>query len=224
MSSFDSVASIYDVVLPAHVSDHYYNKRIRFLSGIAAGGRVLDVCAGTGRIARGLADLGCEACGLDLSFEMLKVREEDTGYRRVQANSRQVPFRDNTFDLSVSIAAMHHVASKEGVRDTLCEMQRVTKPGGHIVIWDHNPLNPYWKILMKRVPQDTGEERLIGLAEIVSHFDEQHFSVKSYKMGFMPDFVPKPMVPLFRILEKIVESLPVVNMLAAHNVVVAKKH
>ena len=40
-------------------------------------------------------------------------------------------------------------------------MVRVARPGGRILVWDHNPRNPYWGRLMARVPQDTGEERLI---------------------------------------------------------------
>ena len=36
-----------------------------------------------------------------------------------------------------------------------------TRPGGRVLVWDHNPRNPYWGRLMARVPQDTGEERLI---------------------------------------------------------------
>ena len=46
-------------------------------------------------------------------------------------------------------------------------MARVSRPGGRIVIWDHNPRNPYWSLLMARVPQDTGEERLIGEQEVI---------------------------------------------------------
>ncbi len=46
-------------------------------------------------------------------------------------------------------------------------MVRVAKPVGRVLIWDHNPRNPYWRLLMARVPQDTGEERLIGVTELL---------------------------------------------------------
>ena len=46
-------------------------------------------------------------------------------------------------------------------------MVRVARPGGRVLIWDHNPRNPYWANLMARVPQDTGEERLIGADEVI---------------------------------------------------------
>ena len=43
----------------------------------------------------------------------------------------------------------------------------MTRPGGRILVWDHNPRNPYWRMLMARVPQDTGEERLIPEDELL---------------------------------------------------------
>jgi hypothetical protein len=46
-------------------------------------------------------------------------------------------------------------------------MGRVVRPAGYVLIWDHNPLNPYWPILMKRVPQDHGDERLVSVWELL---------------------------------------------------------
>ena len=69
---------------------------------------------------------------------------------------------DDSFDLALTVAAMHHIAAPDAVHRTLAEMVRVTRPGGRVLIWDHNPRNPYWSNLMSRVPQDTGEERLIA--------------------------------------------------------------
>ena len=65
-----------------------------------------------------------------------------------------------------SVATFHHIADPGDVRVTLAEMVRVARPGGRILVWDHNPRNPYWGRLMARVPQDTGEERLIGEHEV----------------------------------------------------------
>ena len=31
-------------------------------------------------------------------------------------------------------------------------MMRVTKPGGRVIIWDHNPANPYWPVIMSKAP------------------------------------------------------------------------
>ena len=79
------------------------------------------------------------------------------------------------------------------MRRTLPEMVRVTRPGGHILIWDHNPLNPYWSLLMRRVPQDIGAERLVPMAEIVDGLRAAGADVvRADRLGLMPDFVPRP--------------------------------
>ena len=86
----------------------------------------------------------------------------------MHASATEMPFGDGEFDLSLSVATMHHVAEPDAVRRALAEMVRVVKPAGRILVWDHNPRNPYWPYLMRRVPQDRGYERLIDLEELLS--------------------------------------------------------
>src|SRR3982074_258684 len=78
-----------------------------------------------------------------------------------------LPFADNSFDLALTVATLHHLETPERVATTVQEMARVVKRGGFVVLWDHNPANPYWPILMKRVPQDSGDEHLVPLAELL---------------------------------------------------------
>lgn len=223
MNHFDSVAEDYDKVLPAHVEEHYFRRRMQFLSGLLGSGRVLDVCSGTGRISAGLIAKGFDVVSLDSSENMLSMRIGVNGYKPVKGLSYELPFESAVFDLVVCIAALHHVAEKDKVRQTIEEMKRVVKKGGYIVLWDHNPFNPYWKIIMKRVPQDTGAERLIPQIEMTGPFQEGGYSWAIYKKGFVPDFALKRFMGFFRLLERFVEVMPVFNLLAAHNVVVARK-
>ena len=67
----------------------------------------------------------------------------------------------------LSVATMRHIAAPDDIRRALAEMVRVTSPGSGVLVWDHNPHNPLWRLLMARVPQDTGEERLVGVRELV---------------------------------------------------------
>jgi hypothetical protein len=107
----------------------------------------------------------------------------------------------------------------------LLEMVRVTKPGGLVMVWDHNPRNPYWPILMKRVPQDTGAERLIPEEEIVAGLRGGGATpVKVQTSGLMPDFTPQPLTGAVAALERLVERTPGLNLFAAHNVILARKH
>ena len=76
---------------------------------------------------------------------------------------------------------------------------------------------------MKKVPQDTGEERLIGVRELVAPFKSAEYSYEVFKKGFVPDFTPKITIKLCAFFERLFESLPVLNLLAAHNVIVIRK-
>ncbi len=105
------------------------------------GGKVLDVCCGTGDITLFLADRrqDLEVTGLDFSPAMLskarlrnvKKRRKNVHFR--QGNALDLPFEDNSFE-AVSISF--------GLRNTtdysrvLQEMKRVTKPGGYIYCLD----------------------------------------------------------------------------------------
>ncbi|MEW6108435.1 MAG: methyltransferase domain-containing protein [Nitrospirota bacterium] len=220
---FDKIAKYYDNALPSHVEEHYYLKRINLLTNLMEKGRVLDVCSGTGRISEGLIERGFNVTSLDLSINMLLTRKNVRNYQPVNGISLALPFKANIFDMVISIASFHHIAEKEKIKNTLFEMQRVTKKGGCIILWDHNPLNPYWKFIMKKVPQDIGQERLIGTGELVAPFPPKEYSYKIFRKGFIPDFAPKSLMKLFKVIEKLVESIPLVNYFAAHNVIIIKK-
>jgi SAM-dependent methyltransferase len=224
-SHFDEIAAVYDESLPAHVVEHYLRKRTAFVTRLAAGGRALDVGCGTGVLAGRLADRGYRVVGVDPSEGMLAVmRSEHPEVEAVQASGDALPFQTDDFDLVITVAALHHVAEPEAVRRTLGEMTRVCRPGGRIVVWDHNPRNPYWSNLMRRVPQDTGEERLIPEAEIVSGLRDAGAQVLSIQqLGLIPDFVPPWALRGAAALERAVERTPGVRRLAAHNVIVATK-
>jgi len=100
----------------------------------------------------------------------------------------------------------------------------VTKPGGQVLVWDHNPRNPYWPILMKRVPQDTGAERLIPEREIVGGMAAGGATVvEAMPLGLMPDFTPRFLTGAVARLEGIVERTPGLNRFCAHNVILARK-
>ena len=224
-TDFDAVADAYDESLPEHVVEHYLAKRVAFVRQYVAPGRTLDVGCGTGVLAERLARVGYEVTGVDPFRGMLAyMKARAPQLNAVHALGQRLPFADATFDLTYCVAVLHHVAEPTDVRNTLMEMARVTRPGGYVLVWDHNPRNPYWPILMNRVPQDTGAERLIPENEIVTGLKAGGATpVIIRPLGFMPDFTPKPLTGLVANAERIVERTPGLNRLAAHNVILAAK-
>lgn len=222
--SFDAIAEIYDSTLPAHVTEHYLNKRLKFVDSIIKAGRLLDVGGGTGALAQKLMARGYQVTGTDASLGMLRIFKSKTSTVPAGALAHALPFRSETFQGVICVALLHHIARPEAVRASLAEMYRVLRRGGALLVWDHNPANPYWPIIMKRVPQDSGQERLIPLAEICTGLSQAGASsIEVFRKGFVPDFVPPALLPALQWLEDGLERTPLLRRWAAHNVVVAHK-
>lgn len=224
---FDEIAEVYDGVFAPHIAEHYLQRRGRYILDLLAGGTgpVLDVGAGTGLLAERLADRGIAVTALDPFPAMLdQLRRRRPDLATAVAPGDAIPFPDDRFDLVYCVAVLHHVADPAKVRATLSEMVRVARPGGAILVWDHNPLNPYWPLLMRRVPQDNGSERLIPRAEIVAGLEAAGAAiVRTERLGLIPEFIPEALLPAAVAAERAVEAVPGLRNLCAHNIVVAVK-
>jgi ubiquinone/menaquinone biosynthesis C-methylase UbiE len=116
-------------------------------------GRVLDIGTGSGRLAIELAKAkGCdfEIVGLDVSANMLKKARENARQAGVEnkisfvlGNGSALPFREQSFDLVMSYASLHHWFRPIQVFN---ESQRVAGPQGRIIIRDNQRVNenPFW--------------------------------------------------------------------------------
>lgn len=235
---FDQIASEYDESIPEHIRAHYLKKRARLLtrefSTKCDGSAIsperlkemefLDVGCGTGALMRELASRGFDVTGADSSDGMLEIARRHHSGEVVQADSSELPFPDGSFDGVYCVALLHHLIERDKVAATLREMARVARPGGKIVVIDHNPANPYWSVIMKKVPQDSGDERLIPVDEIVAGLEAGGADVsRIIKSGFMPDFAPRFLMPAAALAERIVEIMPLLRRLTAHNIVIAHK-
>lgn len=100
--------------------------------------KVLDVCTGTGEIAIRLARQGAAVTAIDVTPTMLEKAKKKDGTAAitfVQADARQLPFADKSFDQSVISLALHDMPRPVRIA-VLQEMLRVTKK--QIVISDYD--------------------------------------------------------------------------------------
>jgi SAM-dependent methyltransferase len=221
---YDKVAGKYDRSIPPHIANHYLEKRVRLIKEKVGKGLFLDVGCGTGTLARALAKEGFTTVGMDLSSEMLQRGREKGSKRLICGSATHLPFQSGTFDSAASIVVLHHLVTEEKVKACLEEMYRVVSPGGHLIVWDHNPKNLYWRILMKRLPQDSGEERLVDTEEILSGIGKDRIrSIEVTRRGFVPDFVPKCLLGPASRVEQCAEKVPILREFAAHNVIIIQK-
>lgn len=56
-----------------------------------------------------------------------------------EADARNMPFADGTFDVIFASLSLHHAGGAHGIRQVVSEMKRVLKPGGVILIYDVYP-------------------------------------------------------------------------------------
>ena len=117
-----------------------------------AGTLCLDVCTGTGGVARALARRGSQVVGVDLSPGMLrharrKARAAGIADRTrwVRMDARQIAFRDDSFPLVVCSMSFHEMAEEER-RQVLEEMKRVASD--RIVLADYRVPTSGWQRLL----------------------------------------------------------------------------
>jgi SAM-dependent methyltransferase len=227
--NFDEIAMAeYDESIPEHVMRHLTARRVAVIRQAQQSGRILDVGCGTGRLLSHLPKQQYQRHGIDISAGMVRTAlSKDPDFRCSRASATAIPYPDNTFDIVFSAAVLHHLAAAEAVKQAIIEMIRVTKPGGTAIIWDHNPLNPYWPIIMRRVPQDIGEERLIPRREIQLALETLPpaciADIHWRQMTFVPDFAPAWSMFFFGVLEQILEQATLIKYVSAHNVAIVFK-
>ena len=120
-------------------------------------GRALDLCCGTGDVARRLASRGARVIGLDFNEPMLRVAAKrprriphtatrpSNSVQWIQGDALRLPFADGSFD---AITISYGLRNLSDLHAGLREMWRVTKPGGRLGVLDFGkPSRPLWRTL-----------------------------------------------------------------------------
>jgi len=118
---------------------------------LACGKRVLDVGCGNGYMLAKFARSGTESYGIDLTAKALdvtKTRMKLSGLavKLTQADSADLPFADNAFDMVYSLGVLHHSPDTE---KSFREIHRVLRPGGKIVVMLYNKNSVFFRL---RIP------------------------------------------------------------------------
>jgi demethylmenaquinone methyltransferase / 2-methoxy-6-polyprenyl-1,4-benzoquinol methylase len=133
---FDTTARHYDWIntVMSFGSGIWYRREALKRLGVGPGAEVLDVCIGTGLVARPARDLVGAAgrvVGLDASLGMLFAAKRASSSPLVQAYVEALPLADESFDFVTMGYALRHVADLRGV---FAEYRRVLRPGGRLLV------------------------------------------------------------------------------------------
>jgi ubiquinone/menaquinone biosynthesis C-methylase UbiE len=135
-------------------------------------GLVLDVAAGTGHVARGLAPRVRAVVAVDATAAMLETGRAEAaraGLSNVvfmRADAAELPFLAGSFDVVVSRFAVHHF---EDPAVQVAEMRRVLRPGGRLAVADlvADP-DPAIAVVQNRLERlrDASHMRMLSMEEL----------------------------------------------------------
>jgi len=167
-SMFDTIAPRYDLlnrVLSFGIDRYWRTQAVRLLADEQPR-RILDVATGTADLALKAERIlhPREVVGIDLSAAMLQ-RGRDKIARRgrssritlTQGNAEDLPFEDSTFDAAL---VAFGVRNFEDLTAGLCDIRRVLRPGGRLVVLEFSqprgvPIRPlyrwYSRVLLPRI-------------------------------------------------------------------------
>jgi SAM-dependent methyltransferase len=156
--SVDGYLRILDPTLqPAH-------RLLVELASVRAGDQVLDLCCGTGAIARVAFDRGATVTGIDVSEAMVDAAgaNSSSSVRFEVADAGALPYSDAGFDAVLCGFALSHLPD---VRAALGEVWRVLRSGGRFVesSWGAGRANPTFEAVLEALQHyGRGEAHALG--------------------------------------------------------------
>lgn len=149
---------------------------------------VLDVGCGHGHIHPYLiqSPLRIKLSAIDVAATVVEeARQTNPAVDYRSYEGARLPYGDSTFDAAYTIAVMHHVPPQQWPA-FLKEMRRVVRPGGLIVIFEHNPINPLTQWIVRTCPIDDNAVLLSSrlLSRLVSQ--SQFSDIESRYILFTP--------------------------------------
>jgi len=124
--------------------------------------RVLDVGCGMGLMETHLDGAFAELVGVDPASQAIEYAQRSAVCARFASyDGRCLPFPDRQFDVAFAVCVMHHVPPPQWPQ-FLAEIERVLRPGGMVVIFEHNPFNPLTRLAVARCAFDRDAVLLPG--------------------------------------------------------------
>eukprot|EP00037_Helgoeca_nana_P006629 m.60952 g.60952 ORF g.60952 m.60952 type:complete len:621 (-) comp17506_c0_seq1:7-1869(-) len=122
------------------IAEHWHHTRWKawprvtaFVESLPNSSLVGDIGCGNGKNIPACTSVGM-GLGCDLSHELVKICRA-RGFEVAVADAMTLPYRDEVFDATLSIAVMHHLSSPLRRIRAIAELTRVLKTGGQALIY-----------------------------------------------------------------------------------------
>jgi len=150
--------------------------------------RILDLGCAAGALTDFFSGFGVAVVGVDASpAAIAKARELFPQLEFVEADVRQLPFPDDSFDKAVAGDLVEHL-DDETFRAMLRELRRVLVPGGTLSIYTPNPRHPIERLKARNLilAQNPTHIGLRTSSELERLLGEEGFSVE--RLDWKPSF------------------------------------
>ena len=115
---------------------------------------ILDAGCGVGITDEYLKSHFPRITGLDISTKSLNLaKKRNPELKYIHYSGGDFPFSPNQFDVVFAICVVHHVPPNKW-ESFFCNIHRVLKPGGILIIFEHNPWNPLTRWIVSRCELD----------------------------------------------------------------------
>lgn len=200
-------------------SEQYY---FGWLRERCPGHKALDYCCGSGENAIFMAKSGADAVGIDISPEGIDNCRLNAIHEGVEQQARfyvmdgeAMEFADNTFDVIVEYAALHHLDYSKA----MSELQRVIKPAGEIICIEalrHNPLIQLYRKVTPHLRTEWEVEHILGVNHLAwskKYFGEVkakffHLAVLG-AVPFRKTWIFKPMLKVLEAIDNAILKTPI---------------
>jgi SAM-dependent methyltransferase len=163
----------------------------------------LDAGCGIGLADAQLALRFATVTGVDTSEPAIaRARQENPGVDYAVQDAARLPFDEGSFDVAFAICVLHHVPPA-GRPALTAELARVTRPGGIVAVFEHNPHNPLTRLAVSRCPFDE-DAVLLRPGEVGALF--AHATLEPLEQRYIV-FFPWAL-PALRKVERVLAPLP----------------
>jgi len=143
-------------------------------TNLGKGSFILDLGAGPGTYTRAISGIGHRCLGFDYSRKALEAaRKKGSEEPYIQGEAYELPFRSNTFAAVVCVGVLQ---SLETPKKALKEMQRVLRPGGHLLVDGLNDL--FWVHRLRSRREKRVEKKRM------SYYDPFAIQAEAQSLGF----------------------------------------
>jgi 2-polyprenyl-3-methyl-5-hydroxy-6-metoxy-1,4-benzoquinol methylase len=109
--------------------------------------RIVDLGCAKGDLVLGFTDCGCDACGIDISEQMVQAAQTK-GINVVRGRFEDIEIPANSIDLITSIEVYEHMSDLEAV---LAKVKQVLKPDGVLIIQVPNDIDGYRRYIFRKI-------------------------------------------------------------------------